>query len=108
MFVRGWRKGAGAGLASIVPREFEALHLHHYQNFALLRKTRGNEVVMNATFFKRVPLPREQRRALRKRLHVLIAQTAWLEARVNWRADPRVRKILDPIQTEIAVLEAQL
>jgi hypothetical protein len=63
---------------------------------------------MNATFFKKVPLPREQRRALRKRLHVLTAQRAFLEARVNWRADPYARKYLEPIQTEIAVLEAQL
>lgn len=64
---------------------------------------------MHATFFKKKPLPREQRRALRDRLRVLLAQQAWLEARVSWRADPTtVQKYLAPIRTEIAAIEAQL
>lgn len=63
---------------------------------------------MAATFFKKVPLPREQRLALRRRLRVLLAQRAFLEARVNWRADPHVRKHLAPLQAAIAEIEAQL
>ena len=63
---------------------------------------------MHATFFKKKPLPREQRRALQKRLRQLLADQAWLESRIGWRTDPPVRKHLDPIQAEIAAIEAQL
>jgi hypothetical protein len=63
---------------------------------------------MHATFLKKVPLPPEQRRALQKRLRALLAQQAWLEARVGWRTDPSVRKFLSPVQAEIAAIEAQL
>lgn len=63
---------------------------------------------MSATFMKKIPLPRVQRRALRKRLRQLLADQEWLEARVNASTDPPVRKFLAPIQAEIAAIEAQL
>jgi hypothetical protein len=91
-------------------RGFEARHLHQLLDLPPLRKKRGTRrLSVNATFMKRVPLPREQRRALRDRLRVLLAQQAWLEARVSWRADPTtVQKYLAPIQAEITAIEAQL
>jgi hypothetical protein len=63
---------------------------------------------MHATFLKKKPLPRERRRALRKRLHVLLSQQRWLEGRSNASSDLYVRKYLAPIQAEIAAIESQL
>jgi hypothetical protein len=63
---------------------------------------------MNATFFKKRPLPRAQRRALQKRLRQLLADQEFLETRINAPTDPHVQKYLAPIKAEIAELEAQL
>jgi hypothetical protein len=63
---------------------------------------------MHTTFPPKKPLPREQRRALQKRLRQLLADQEFLETRINARTDPTVQKYLAPIKAEITAIEAQL